>query len=100
MHYERAPVSDGRSWMWRRLRSASLCRASLRYGGALSRDFDADLSIAGTLSERFRQVVAFPLQLLGYSSWEMRSGRNLLRRTVTSTAFEVTAPRTTKNSYR
>jgi len=27
----------------------------------LSRDFDADLSIAGTLSERFRQVVAFPL---------------------------------------
>jgi len=66
----------------------------------LSRDFDADLSIAGTLSERFRQVVAFPLQLLGYSSWEMRSGRNLLRRTVTSTAFQVTAPRITKQSYR
>jgi hypothetical protein len=25
------------------------------------RGFDADLSIAGTLSERFRQVVALPL---------------------------------------
>ena len=28
---------------------------------SLPRGFDADLSIAGTLSERFRQVVAFPL---------------------------------------
>jgi len=27
----------------------------------LPRGFDADLLIAGTLSERFRQVVAFPL---------------------------------------
>jgi hypothetical protein len=40
---------------------------------SLSRGFDADLSIfrsfdlsnAGTLSKRFRQVVAFPLSLLG-----------------------------------
>src|SRR6266478_2037290 len=40
-----------------------------------------------TLSERFRQVVAFPPELLEYSSWETRSGRGLFRRTVTSTAF-------------
>src|SRR6059036_3514459 len=57
-------------------------------------------SIAGTLSERFRQVVAFPPELLEYSSWEMRSGRDLFRRTVTSTAFQVTASRITRNSYR
>jgi len=57
-------------------------------------------SIAGTLSERFRQVVAFPPELLEYSSWEMRSGRDLFRRTVTSTAFQVTASRITRNSHR
>ncbi len=34
MHYERAPASEDRSWRWRRLRCAALCRASLRYGGA------------------------------------------------------------------
>src|SRR3979409_267423 len=28
------PVSEGRSWVWRRLRCAALCRGSLRYGGA------------------------------------------------------------------
>jgi len=28
------PTSDGRSRMWRRLRSAALCRAPLRCGGA------------------------------------------------------------------
>jgi hypothetical protein len=27
------PASEGRSRMWCRLRSAALCRASLRYGG-------------------------------------------------------------------
>ena len=67
---------------------------------SLPRGSDADLSIAGTLSERFRQVVAFPLQLLGYSSWETKSGRDLPRRTITSTAFQVTAPRITEQSYR
>src|SRR5438876_9104715 len=41
------------------------------------RGSDADLSIVGTLSERFRQVVAFPPELLEYSSWETRSGRDL-----------------------
>jgi hypothetical protein len=35
MHYERAPRFR-RSWMGRRLRSAALCRASLRDGGASS----------------------------------------------------------------
>src|SRR5277367_137181 len=35
-----------------------------------------------------------------YSSWEMRSGQDLFRRTVTSTAFQVTAPRITQKSYR
>ena len=33
MHYERAPPSEGRRWMERRLRCAALCRAPLRYGG-------------------------------------------------------------------
>ena len=28
------PASEGRGRMWRRLRCAALCRASLRYGGA------------------------------------------------------------------
>jgi len=64
------------------------------------RGSDADLSIAGTLSERFRQVVAFPPELLEYSSWETRSGRDLFRRTVTSTAFQVTASRITRKSTR
>jgi hypothetical protein len=64
------------------------------------RGSDADLSIVGTLSERFRQVVAFPPELLEYSSWETRSGRDLFRRTVTSTAFQVTAPRITQQSRR
>ncbi len=27
------PASEGRGWMWRRLRYAALFRASLRYGG-------------------------------------------------------------------
>ncbi len=27
------PASGGRSWMWHRLRSTGLCKASLRYGG-------------------------------------------------------------------
>jgi hypothetical protein len=35
--------------------------ASMLADASLPRGFDADLSIAGTLSERFRQVVAFPL---------------------------------------
>src|ERR1700722_20308879 len=40
-----------------------------------------------TLSERFRQVVAFPPKLLGYSSWNMSYVRDVLRRRVTLTAF-------------
>ena len=35
--------------------------ASMLADASLPRGFDADLSIAGRLSERFRQVVAFPL---------------------------------------
>ena len=35
MHYERAPrFRRLKRIVWRRLRSAALCRASLRYGGA------------------------------------------------------------------
>src|SRR6266568_5303091 len=64
------------------------------------RGSDADLSIAGSFSERFRQFVAFPPELLEYSSWETRSGRDLFRRTVTSTAFQVTASRITRKSTR
>jgi len=50
------------------------------------RGFDADLSIAGTLSERFRQVVAFPLVAPSVLIMGDEVGRDLFCRTIISTA--------------
>jgi hypothetical protein len=44
-----------------RLQLPDPVHASMLADTSLPRGSDVDLSIAGTLSERFRQVVAFPL---------------------------------------
>jgi hypothetical protein len=68
----REMITQPAIFKWRQTESGLiLCavRWYLRYSLSLldveelleERGFDADLSIAGTLSERFRQVVVFPL---------------------------------------
>ena len=58
-------------------------------GAPLPCGSDATLKSAGTLSEGFRRVVAFPPYLVGYVRWDERSDPFLLVRQSFFRSFQV-----------